>query len=62
MTHEEKMYELWDYLTETEICTDSEIGLAIALCGKNLQTLESVLYIRTGYRTLEQIREEEEEG
>lgn len=60
-TTSEKRDNLWDYLTETEIATDEELGLAVALCGYTLETLERVLYIRTGYRSLEQIREEEEE-
>lgn len=59
--NEKKIDELWDYMVEMDIASDNEIGLAIALCGKNIQTLESVLFIRTGYRSLEQIREEEEE-
>ena len=55
---EKKMFELWDTMTELGIATDEEIGLATALCGRNIQTLESVLYIRTGYRSLSQFLEE----
>lgn len=57
----DKMIKLWDYMVEMGIATDEEIGLATALMGRTEQTLESVLYIRTGYRSLEQIEEEEEE-
>lgn len=57
---EREMFELWDEMVELEIATDEEIGLATALMGRNLQTLESVLYIRTGYRSLSQLREEDE--
>lgn len=55
---DEKMEMLWDTMVELGIATDEEIGLATALCGVNIQTLESVLYIRTGYRSLEQMEEE----
>lgn len=58
---DKKMEMLWDTMVDLGIATDEEIGLATALCGTNLQTLERVLYIRTGYRSLEQMMEEEEE-
>lgn len=54
-----KRDELWEYMVQWEIATDEELGLAVALCGNTLQTLERVLYIRAGYRSLEQLREEE---
>lgn len=50
---------LWESMVVWGIATTEELGLAVALCGNTLQTLERVLYIRTGYRSLEQIREEE---
>lgn len=56
---DEKMNMMWDEMVEMGIATDEELGLAVALCGTNMQTLESVLYIRTGYRSLEQMNEEE---
>ncbi len=55
---EKEMFALWDTMVELGIATDEEIGLATALCGRNIQTLESVLYIRTGYRSLSQFLEE----
>lgn len=61
MFEEREMFELWDYMVDTGIATDEEIGLTTAMCGRSLATLERVLYVRTGYRSLEQIREEEEE-
>ena len=50
---------LWKQMVERGICTDEELGLATALCGTNIHTLESVLYIRTGYRSIEQMLEDE---
>ena len=53
-----KELQTWETMVELGICTDEELGLATALCGTNIHTLESVLYIRTGYRSLEQFMEE----
>ena len=52
---------IWDTLTELGIATSEEIGLVIALMGKSEETLNSILYVRTGYRNLEQMFEEDEE-
>ena len=52
---------MWDTMVELGIATNEEIGLAVALCGRTIQTLESVLYIRTGYRSIEQMLEEDED-
>ena len=56
---DEKVLAMWETLVEMGICTDEELGLAVALCGPTIQTLESVLYIRTGYRSLDQMTAEE---
>ena len=52
---------LYDYLLETEVCTEDELALVTSVAGANIDTLEAVLYSRTGYRSLEQIKEAEEE-
>ena len=52
---DKEMYKLWDYLLECEIVTQEEINLVTAINGTNLDTFESILYARTGYRSLEQI-------
>lgn len=52
---------IWDTLTELGIATSEEIGLVTALMGRSEETLNSILYVRTGYRTLEQMFEEDEE-
>ena len=54
---EKQINELWDYLTETETATENELALVTSINGHNLETLESVLYCRTGYRSLEQIQD-----
>ena len=48
--------KLYDYLTELQIATEDEISLVCSINGTNLDSLESILYSRTGYRDLEQIR------
>lgn len=51
---------LYDYLLDGGICTEDELALVTSIMGTNIDTLESVLYSRTGYRSLEQIKETEE--
>lgn len=51
---------LYDYLLETGTCTKDELALLTSINGTNIDTLESALYSRTGYRSLEQITEAEE--
>ena len=58
---DKEMHELWDYLTDYEIATEDEIKLVTSINGTNLDTFESILYSRTGYRSLDQIKESEED-
>jgi len=53
------MNALWDYLIETQIVTEDEVRLVTAINGTNLESFESMLYVRTGYRSLEQILDAE---
>ena len=50
---------IWDTMVEYGIATDEELGLAVALCGRSINTLNDVLYIRTGYCDIEQFEAEE---
>jgi len=54
-----KLLNLWVYLTEKGIATTEEISLVTSINGCNLDSVEDILYYRTGYRTLEQIQEME---
>lgn len=58
---ETQFNNLWDYLTENDIATTEEISLVTDINGYNLDSLESILYCRTGYHTLEQAQEIESE-
>jgi len=57
----EKINNLWDYLINYEIATEKELELITNINGYNLESLESVLFCRTAYRSLEQIKDCEEE-
>lgn len=64
---DERMNGLWDLMVELGVATNEELGLAVALCGNTIYTLQTVLYIRTGFRNEEQLLEdlgctEEDEG
>lgn len=50
----------WNYLVETGIATDEELKLITCINGYNEEALNDVLYVRTGYRDLEQIAGEDE--
>jgi len=50
----------WDILISHNIATEEELKLVTAISGYNEDTLDSVLYARTAYRTLEQYLEEED--
>ena len=53
-----KVAEIWDYLEDTGIATDGELQLASNLCGYSVETMEAVIYAKTGYRSLEQLKSE----
>ena len=42
---------LWDNLITYEIATENELQLITDINGYTLETLEDVLYARTGYRS-----------
>ena len=55
-----KTEEIWDYLVEYGIATPEELHLVTCINGYSEDTMESVIYARTGYRSLEQLKECEE--
>ena len=48
---------VWDYIVENGIATEEEISLVTSINGTNEDTFNSILYCRTGYRSLEQLEE-----
>ena len=57
---EQRKDEIYDYLIDYGIATEEEISLVCSINGTNEDSLNSILYSRTGYRDIEQIKEEEE--
>ncbi len=54
---DDRLIEIWDYIVETGIATEDELRLITSINGTNEDSLNDVLYSRTGYRSLEQLIE-----
>ena len=50
--------ELWDELVDMDLFTHKELELVTSINGYSVETLNSAIYARYGYRDLEQIKEE----
>jgi len=48
----------WDELLMSEFATSDELILITKINGYNIETLESVLYCRTGLRDFDQLNDE----
>ncbi len=59
MQIDEEIDNTYDYILECEIATSDEILLVTSICGYNIEALNSILYSRTGYRSLEQLQDME---
>jgi len=57
MKEEIKFYEACEYLEYFRIATELEIHLVCCINGHSLESLKSILYARTGYRSFEQHEE-----
>lgn len=57
----EKVDLIWDSIIEQNIATIEELRLVCNINGYNVETLDSVIYARVGYRSLEQWMECEPE-
>ena len=55
---DKKVDEVWDLLIEYEIATQKELELVTCINGYNIDTLNDVIYARTGFRNLDQLMEE----
>ena len=52
---------IWDAIIEYGIATEKELELITAINGYNDGTLNDVIFVRTGCRSIEQLLEEEQE-
>ena len=50
--------EVWDLLIEYGVATQEELKLITCINGYNMDTMNSVIYARTGYQDIEQIQDE----
>lgn len=53
----EEVSKLWDEVVELGIATDEEISLVTYINGFNVESINDIIYVRTGYRSLEQLKE-----
>lgn len=54
---DEKTAELRDYIINNDIATESEVELVAQIDGWNIDTMNSILFARTGYADMEQAEE-----
>lgn len=52
----QELIDSWDYMVEQGIATDDELRLVTSIDGMNIDTLNDVLYVRTGYRDIKQYK------
>jgi hypothetical protein len=52
-----EVHEYWLYLVEAGIATEAELRLVTYIIGYSVETLDKVLFVRTGYRSIEQLIE-----
>lgn len=55
------LFEIWYLITDTyNIATDEELELITSINGLNEEALNDVIYVRTGYHTINQYIESKE--
>lgn len=54
-------YDIWDAIVEHGIATEEELELVTAINGYHDDALNDVIYVRTGYRNIEQLLEDWQE-
>ncbi|HHX67499.1 MAG TPA: hypothetical protein GX708_05510 [Gallicola sp.] len=52
-----ELEKIWDSIIELGIATEKELELITSINGYNIETLNDVIYARTGYRNIEQMEE-----
>ena len=50
--------QVWDLLCQYDIATENELKLVTSINGYNIDTLNDILYARTGLRNIEQLLDE----
>ena len=57
MTNEER--DLYDDIINYGIATEQEMALVLIINGTSIEQLNNIIYVKTGYRDIEQFIEEE---
>lgn len=52
--------DMHEYLINYGIATDDEISLVSSINGYHENTMEDIVYVKTGYRNFEQLKDEVE--
>lgn len=55
---DKKVDEVWDLLIEYGVATQKELELVTCINGYSIDSLNDVIYARTGYRDIEQLQDE----
>ena len=50
--------QVWDLLLQYDIATENELQLVTTINGYDIDTLNDILYARTGLRSIEQLLDE----
>ena len=56
-----ELNELYEKIVEYGIATEEEINLVTCINGWNEEAMNDIIYVRTGYRSIEQYEESEGE-
>lgn len=59
LNENQRIEQIWNYLVENEVATDDELQLITQINGYTEETLNQVIYARTAYHDLEQLREDQ---
>lgn len=51
--------DMWDYLVENDIASTETLEVITSINGMSMDTLEDVLFAVTGYRSVDQLEDEE---
>lgn len=54
-----KLNEIFDFIVEWNIATEEEIKLVTNINGWNEDSLNDIIYVRSGYRDMKQYKESE---
>lgn len=54
--------EIYKFIVDNDIASEDAVSLVVDINGMNHQTLNDVIYSRTGYRSIEDLYEDEKDS